>query len=129
MVDVETTFWLMLFAKWQMEWPHVTTEGRCCCQVADVIATDYVLIFSYLRLMLLPYIYCAIVKLCNIYIVVDVKTTFLADVICQVADGIATSYSSWQMLLPVADVIATIGWCVWFLGLCLVADGIAMGLF
>ena len=43
---------------------------------------------------------------------VDVKTTFLEDVICQVA-----------------DVIATIRWCVWFLGLCLVVDGIAMGLF
>ena len=32
-------------------------------------------------------------------VVVNVKTT-LADVTCQVADGIATVYSRWQILLP-----------------------------
>ena len=33
-------------------------------------------------------------------VVVDVKTTFWADVTCQVADGIATVCTRWQMLLP-----------------------------
>ena len=38
-VDVETTFWQMLLAKWQMEWPLFVPDGRCYCQVADVIIT------------------------------------------------------------------------------------------
>ena len=47
-----------------MEQPHVTTIGRCYCQMADVIAIDILMILIALRLMLLP------------NIVVDVKTTF-----------------------------------------------------
>ena len=47
-----------------MEWPHVTTIGRCYCQMVDVIAIDIVMILIALRLMLLP------------NIVVDDKTTF-----------------------------------------------------
>ena len=42
-----TTFKQILFVKWQMEWAHVTTIGRCYCQVADVIAIDYVMIFVF----------------------------------------------------------------------------------
>ena len=62
-------------------------------------------------------------------VVVDVKP-HLADVICQVADGIATSYSRWQMLLQSGRCHGHNRVVCFFLFLfCLVADGIAMGLF
>ena len=38
-VDVKTTFWQVLHAKWQKEWPLFVTGGRCYCLVAHVIAT------------------------------------------------------------------------------------------
>ena len=41
---MSTTFKQILFVKWQMEWPHVTTIGRCYFQVADIIDIDYVMI-------------------------------------------------------------------------------------
>ena len=60
---------------------------------------------------------------------VDVKTTivacynsWLAGVICQVADGIATCYNSWLagVICHVVDEIATVGW------MCML-DGISIG--
>ena len=63
-------------------------------------------------------------------VVVDVKP-HLADVDCQVADGIATVYSSWQMLLPSGRcyshnrVVCLVFFVFFFL---LEADGRAMGL-
>ena len=54
-------------------------------------------------------------------VVVDVKTTFGR---CYLPSGRWNSH-----IFQVADVIATMGWCVLFCFVLLVADGIAMGLF
>ena len=53
----------------------------------------------------------------------------LADVACQVADGIATVYSRWQMLLPSGRCYSHNRVVCLVVFVLLVADGIAMGLF
>ena len=60
-------------------------------------------------------------------VVVGVETT-LTDVDCQVADEIATVYSSWQMLLPSGRCYSYYRVVCLILFLLLEADGRAMGL-
>ena len=89
--------------------------GWCYCQVTDIIAIDYVMI-SVFKADVIAWCCGRCLK------------PHLADVDCQVADGIATVYSRWQMLLPSGRCYSHNRVVCLVLLLLLEADGRAMGL-